>query len=243
MRKPIKWGLGALALLCAFGLGRGDNVYNEADLLQAKEDAYNSGYSTGLDEGTGAQTFNQEAFYNDAFYQGQLSGYDLGYNEGMAQSAAQQQTVLAEAGDTYQKGYDLGYAEGYAQKVKAELEERDRYVASLQAALDKLQKEQAAAAEPVTPLPVETPPSGITAPAVTPAPEAPADPPLTTIEASVSPPANVPDDTSQIVYVTKSGTKYHRESCTHLSKSKIQKTLTEAKAAGYGPCKTCKPPQ
>ena len=52
-----------------------------------------------------------------------------------------------------------------------------------------------------------------------------------------------PEPVSQTVYVTKSGTKYHLESCSHLSKSKIEKTLAEAKAANYQPCKTCKPPQ
>ena len=44
------------------------------------------------------------------------------------------------------------------------------------------------------------------------------------------------------VYVTKTGTKYHRESCRHLSKSKIQISLKDAKAKGYTACKVCKPP-
>ena len=51
------------------------------------------------------------------------------------------------------------------------------------------------------------------------------------------------EPTEQVVYVTNSGSKYHRASCAHLSKSKIEKALSEAKAAGYEPCKTCKPPQ
>ena len=44
------------------------------------------------------------------------------------------------------------------------------------------------------------------------------------------------------VYITASGTKYHREGCTYLSESKIPITLEEAKAKGYGPCSVCKPP-
>ena len=43
------------------------------------------------------------------------------------------------------------------------------------------------------------------------------------------------------VFVTKTGTKYHRASCSSLSKSKIELTLSEA-AARYTPCKICRPP-
>ncbi len=45
----------------------------------------------------------------------------------------------------------------------------------------------------------------------------------------------------QIVYVTRSGKRYHRESCRHLSRSKIPMTLQEAKKRGYTPCGVCKP--
>jgi len=45
------------------------------------------------------------------------------------------------------------------------------------------------------------------------------------------------------VYVTKTGKKYHRESCRSLSKSKIPISLKDAKAKGYTPCKVCKPPE
>lgn len=43
------------------------------------------------------------------------------------------------------------------------------------------------------------------------------------------------------VYVTKTGEKYHRESCRSLAKSKIEMPLREA-ATRYGPCKNCQPP-
>lgn len=42
------------------------------------------------------------------------------------------------------------------------------------------------------------------------------------------------------VYVTRSGKKYHRGSCSHLSKSKIPISLEDAKKR-YSPCKSCKP--
>lgn len=46
-----------------------------------------------------------------------------------------------------------------------------------------------------------------------------------------------------IVYVTKTGTKYHAGHCGYLKKSKYQITLKEAKASGYTPCSKCSPPQ
>ncbi|MGB9867721.1 MAG: thermonuclease family protein [Bacillota bacterium] len=44
-----------------------------------------------------------------------------------------------------------------------------------------------------------------------------------------------------IVYVTKSGTRYHRDGCRYLGASKIPIRLSEAKAEGYTPCSVCKP--
>ena len=47
---------------------------------------------------------------------------------------------------------------------------------------------------------------------------------------------------AQTVYITKTGTKYHRSECRYLSQSKISVSLSEAKDRGYGPCSVCKPP-
>ena len=47
--------------------------------------------------------------------------------------------------------------------------------------------------------------------------------------------------TAQTVYVTKTGKKYHTESCRYLSHSKISLSLTEAKKKYYEACKVCKP--
>jgi endonuclease YncB( thermonuclease family) len=44
------------------------------------------------------------------------------------------------------------------------------------------------------------------------------------------------------VYVTKSGEKYHRKGCQHLSKSQRELTLAEALKLNYGPCTKCNPP-
>lgn len=49
-----------------------------------------------------------------------------------------------------------------------------------------------------------------------------------------------PDTT---VYITATGSKYHRGSCSYLSQSKITITLGEAKSRGYTPCSRCDPPK
>ncbi len=46
---------------------------------------------------------------------------------------------------------------------------------------------------------------------------------------------------SQSVYITKSGAKYHKETCRHLSSSKIEINIKKAVEKGYTACKTCKP--
>ncbi len=51
-----------------------------------------------------------------------------------------------------------------------------------------------------------------------------------------------PEQEKTIVYITNSGTKYHREHCPSLRKSKKAIPLAEARAS-YEPCKTCNPPQ
>ena len=45
------------------------------------------------------------------------------------------------------------------------------------------------------------------------------------------------------VYVTETGSKYHRDGCEFLANSKIPVTLDKAKKEGYEPCKVCKPPK
>jgi len=45
-----------------------------------------------------------------------------------------------------------------------------------------------------------------------------------------------------VVYITKTGKKYHNKGCWHVSGGAIPICLSEAKARGYTPCKVCKPP-
>ncbi|MDR1420978.1 MAG: thermonuclease family protein, partial [Treponema sp.] len=49
-------------------------------------------------------------------------------------------------------------------------------------------------------------------------------------------------DGGTTVYVTNTGTKYHRENCSSLRRSKIAVTLDAAARSGYEPCGICEPP-
>ncbi|MDR2942619.1 MAG: hypothetical protein LBV17_08525 [Treponema sp.] len=49
-------------------------------------------------------------------------------------------------------------------------------------------------------------------------------------------------DANTVVYITKTGAKYHRGSCSYLRQSKIETTLGDAINRGYNPCSRCKPP-
>ncbi|NQT80165.1 MAG: thermonuclease family protein [Candidatus Aminicenantes bacterium] len=62
-----------------------------------------------------------------------------------------------------------------------------------------------------------------------------------TVEAPELKAADKSEDT--IVYITRTGKKYHREGCSSLKKSKIPITLKEANERGYTPCALCDPPK
>lgn len=47
--------------------------------------------------------------------------------------------------------------------------------------------------------------------------------------------------TEDVVYKTKSGTKYHRSTCRHLNKSKISISKEKAIRQGYTACSKCNP--
>lgn len=49
-----------------------------------------------------------------------------------------------------------------------------------------------------------------------------------------------PSGSSAVVYVTRTGEKYHEATCRHLRKSKIAMSRSEA-SLRYDPCRVCKP--
>jgi len=52
-----------------------------------------------------------------------------------------------------------------------------------------------------------------------------------------------PKDADITVYITKTGTKYHRADCEWVARSKIPISLKDAKSKGYEPCGACDPPK
>jgi micrococcal nuclease len=46
-----------------------------------------------------------------------------------------------------------------------------------------------------------------------------------------------------VVFVTRTGEKYHLDGCSSLRRSRIQTTLEQAQERGYEACKLCRPPQ
>ena len=49
------------------------------------------------------------------------------------------------------------------------------------------------------------------------------------------------DQQTDIVYRTRTGSKYHRHSCRYLRRSSIPIARKDAKQLGLTPCKVCKP--
>ena len=51
------------------------------------------------------------------------------------------------------------------------------------------------------------------------------------------------EEQTTMVYITRTGEKYHREGCRHLRSSKFARTLEEALDENYEACKVCRPPK
>lgn len=64
----------------------------------------------------------------------------------------------------------------------------------------------------------------------------------TPLTISATPTPTLSSDSS-IVYITKTGEKYHKSGCRYLARSKIPISLSNAKARGYTPCSVCNPPE
>lgn len=65
---------------------------------------------------------------------------------------------------------------------------------------------------------------------------------ITAPKLHVSAPANPVTHSEIVVYVTKTGEKYHREGCKHLARSSLPMPLEQARKKGYTPCSLCNPP-
>ena len=81
------------------------------------------------------------------------------------------------------------------------------------------------------PVPSQTTPIPLPSPSAAPVSEAPV------MDTAEEEPVEV------VVYVTKTGEKYHSDGCPYLRKSQIPISLDDAKASGYTPCSKCNPPR
>lgn len=55
------------------------------------------------------------------------------------------------------------------------------------------------------------------------------------------PKVNIVTPVGTVIYITKTGKKYHLEDCSYLRQSKIKTTKRDAIANGYTACSRCKP--
>jgi hypothetical protein len=56
-----------------------------------------------------------------------------------------------------------------------------------------------------------------------------------------APPKEVGKQNSEVVFITKTGKKFHQVGCRSLARSSIKTTRAEALAKGLQPCHVCKP--
>jgi hypothetical protein len=80
--------------------------------------------------------------------------------------------------------------------------------------------------------------TGYSIPTPTPTPT-----PTPSPSSTVKPTPQPAQSTGTTVYITKTGEKYHVDSCSYLRQSKISISLSEAKRLGYTPCSRCNPPR
>ncbi len=66
---------------------------------------------------------------------------------------------------------------------------------------------------------------------------------IETQKQKIEKPKAVDTSASVTVYITRTGKKYHRDSCSYLRRSKIRISLKDACARGYTPCSRCNPPK
>lgn len=157
-------------------------------------------------------------------------GYNSGYEKGEAAASAQFDVKYEEG---YSSGLAEGFDEGLAEGLTAAGDSFTQgYDQGYLEGYAKQEKDEAAARQHYIATINPKPPVQALVSTGSPG-DAPSDRSLSEDPASVG----------NVVYVTKSGKKYHSGGCSYLSSSKIEKSLADAKAAGYTPCSKCNPPK
>lgn len=152
-------------------------------------------------------------------------GYDAGYSSGYSAGEA----VVSESARQaiYDEGYSagqsnsvpvLGYEDGYAVGLEAgeKFGYQKGYADGLDAGYISGSLQSSTSSEPSTAY-------------------------VPVARANSEPAQENPVET--IVYITRTGSKYHTSGCRYLRKSKIEISLSNAKAQGYTPCSVCHPPR
>lgn len=154
-----------------------------------------------------------QAAYEEAFAAGEAAGR----KEARAEAA---QELRVQSRERYDLGHDAGYDQGYDEGYDAGYDEGYQ--------LGKEETLEAAAAE------AERQSSGGGG----------------GVSGSFSPSHSTSSESTShwgsdyqtgTVYITDTGSKYHRSGCRYLSKSCHAISLSSAKASGYTACKVCKP--
>ena len=152
--------------------------------------------------------------YDEAFAAGEAAGRRAAETE-----AAKE--LRAQSRERYDLGHDAGYDQGYDEGYDAGYDEG--YQLGKEKTLEKAAAEEAES---------RTSGGGGGASGAVSKPQS---------SASESTPDWGADYQSGTVYITDTGSKYHRSGCRYLSKSCHPISLSAAKASGYTACKVCKP--
>lgn len=179
-------------------------------------------------------SFYYNGKFQDDLEAARLQGYDTGYTEGTQTGYTNgYETGYAEGSDV---GHDAGYAEGSAAGYDAGYSEGEDagytkghdegYATGLTEGNEQGYDEGYE--------------KGYADGKQTAAAAAPASPSGSSGEKAVNSPAA--QETSTTVYITETGSKYHRSGCSYLKKSCISISLSSAKAQNYTPCSRCNPP-
>lgn len=205
--------------------GCADESYDkgyDAGFEAGYEEGLSQGYDKGYKDGKNTESSSDyDAGYEAGYSDGHTDGVNIGYELGQEVAYSNPDSDGNEGRGRFITGFFKGYEAGFhdGENGVSDPDISEELQAALRDAGYSFENNPSASHN------IGDSSSGIVpiAPSSTPAP---------------APSRSVPD-TSQTVYITNTGTKYHRDGCGYLSKSKIAISLSDAKARGYTPCSRC----
>lgn len=172
---------------------------------------YAEGYEAAQEEAASQLEDQYDAGYEAGLAAGEATGYDSGYADGYDTGSTDGYDLGYDDGsvDSYESGYASGTADGNATGYDLGYTEGYEAAAADIALQSSAETDSSENAETLSPV---------------------SDEPVATTAAA---------DAEEIVYVTNTGTKYHKDGCSSLSASKIPISLSDAIAQGYTACSRC----